>query len=95
MDIQNGVMMSDMESGQYSLKQNAPENLSGMQELPTISPLTYEIMEMADKKESAALQDMIDHPEIWKTLTNEEVLERVAMIHDRVWKELDAQGGAY
>lgn len=95
MDIQNGVMMSDMESGQYSLKQNAPENLSGMQELPTISPLTYEIMEMADKKETATLQDMIDHPEIWKNLTIKESLKRMVMIYDGVQEELEAKNKAY
>ena len=59
------------------------------QELPKISPLTYEIMEEADDAEAAVLQDMMDNPQAWETLTNKESLKRMAMIYDQYQKGRD------
>lgn len=84
MDIQNGIMMSKEENDQSLLKQRVKENLSETQGLPTIFPITYEMMEESEAKEAAVFQDMADNLKLWRTLSNREAMERIAMIHSQV-----------
>ena len=95
MGIQNGTMMSKEENGQSLLKQSVPETLSGMQELPEMSVVTYEMMEASETKEAAVFRDMGENLDLWKTLTNKEALKRIRMIHHQVEEEMEAQNKAY
>ena len=92
MAIQNGTMTLEKEKDQSLLKQNVGENLSEMQELPSIAPpITYELLEETETAEAEVYQDMMDNPELWKSMTSGEVLQRIAEIHKRVEAELRAQ----
>lgn len=84
MDIQNGVAMSNEEKDQSLLKQNAAENLSEMQGLPSISMITYEMLEESETKEAAVYKDMRENPELWKNLTIQESFQRIEKIHRQV-----------
>ena len=84
MDIQNGITMSNEEKDQSLLKQNAAENLSEMQGLPSISMITYEMLEEAETKEAAVYKNMRENPELWKNMTNRERLQRIEEIHRKV-----------
>ena len=84
MDIQNDATMSNEEKDQSLLQKNAEENLSEMQGLPSISMITYEMLEESETKEAAVFKDVRENLELWKNMTNKERFQRIDEIHRQV-----------
>ena len=75
MAIQNGAVTLEKAKDQSLLNQNAQEDLSEMQELPSIAPpITYEMLEESETKEAAVFRNMRENMELWATLTDREAL---------------------
>ena len=92
MAIQNDAVTLEKTKDQSLLNQNAQEDLLEMQGLPSIAPpITYEMLEESETKEAAVSQDMIENLELWKSMTDEEMSQRIAEIYRRVEEELRAQ----
>ena len=72
MDIQNGTTMLNEGNDQSSSKQPVTGNLSEAQEEIKLYPLTYEIMERADRAEERVNDYILEDPQRWNQMSREE-----------------------
>ena len=81
MDIQNGTTMLNGENDQSSLKQPVTENLSEAQGEIKLYPLTYEIMESADRAEERVNDYILEDPQRWDRMSEEEQFKMIRQIY--------------
>ena len=80
MDIQNGTTMLNGENDQSSSKQPVTGNLSEAQEEIKLYPLTYEIMESADRAEERVNDYILEDPQRWDRMSEEEQFKMIRQI---------------
>lgn len=90
MDKQKETTVPSGEKDQSSLKQTQQVNSSRKLELTKGTPLTYELIEIADEAEVEVMEDQEKHPELWKGLTTGERLQRTREIFLKVRGEFES-----